>query len=319
MVGFLRSRDRFLLTTHDFPDGDGLGSQMALHRALVQCGKTSFLLNPSPTPLKYSLVDPGHEIRVFEKQTALPDVQAVLVLDTGELSMMGPLAKPIADSKLPVLFIDHHVSHSLPPGPHLIDESSAATAELVFRLRTALGVDLDLESAQALYLALATDTGWFRYARTSPFTHTMAAQLLAAGVEPEALHRSVFARETPQKLRFLGHCLEKVQLTEGGQIAWLSLSVPDRNHYGATVEDTESYLGFLANLEGVRVTALFREEDDGRTKISLRGLDGTEVIGVAQALGGGGHRFAAGARVKGKLEPTIQGVLQLCSALVSGC
>jgi bifunctional oligoribonuclease and PAP phosphatase NrnA len=289
---------------------------MALHFALRQLGKTTFLINPGPTPEKYSLVDPRNEIEVFSPSKSLPKVDGVLIFDTNELSMMGPLSAALQSLSVPLSFIDHHVpSAELTPLSYA-DPKKAATSELVYELMENLGAPLSLESAVGLYVAVTTDTGGFRYARTSAYTHRMAAALIEQGVAPEEVQRSIYARETPAKLKLLGHTLEGTQLSEGGEIAWITISLADRLRYGATVEDTESFLGLLGNLQGVRMALLFREEEGGKVKLSARGYDGVEVLGLASLYGGGGHRFSAGARVEGTLNAVASQVLSSAKQLL---
>lgn len=308
----LRRFDHFLLTTHDLPDGDGLGSQMALSLALKQLGKTATVLNPSPTPEKFSLVDPTKQIKVYQSGTLLP-VDAVLVLDTNEIDRLGILARPIRALGKPIVFIDHHVLEKSPGPSHFLDEHYAATGEMVHALCQALGVKLDYPIALALYVALVTDTAGFRYRRTSPASHRMAAELLEAGVEPEKVHHSIFARESTAKLKLLGHTLEGLQTTPEGKIAWVTIRQTDREHYGATIEDTESFLGALTLLKDVEFALLFREEEPNRVKISFRGLNQRPVVELASQFGGGGHRFAAGARVTGPLPDVVAQVVAACS------
>lgn len=301
LVQFLKSGSRFLLTTHDFPDGDGLGSQMGLHFALRALGKTTFLLNPGPTPEKYQLVDPRGEIEVYSKGQALPQVDGALIFDTNEVSMLGQLSGPLQSLGVPLCFIDHHMPSAELNPLCFTNPEKAATAELVYELILALGAPLGKDSAVGLYVAVCTDTGGFRYGRTRATTHRMVAELLQQGVSPEQVHRAIYSRDTLSKLKLLGHTLEGTQLSENGEIAWVSISLSDRLRYGATVEDTESFLGFLGNLQGVRLALLFREEEGGKVKLSARGYDGVEVLGLAALFGGGGHRFSAGARLIGTL------------------
>ncbi len=308
----LRTLDRFLLTTHDYPDGDGLGSQVALHRALLKLGKHSVILNPGGTPEKFSIVDPEGQITVHSAAHTLPEFDAVVILDTNELKMLGSLVTPLQKQGKPFIFIDHHAPEAMPPGNHFVDERFAATGEMVFNLIQALGVELDGVMATALYVAIFTDTGGFRYRRTSALSHQIASALLSKGVEPETVHRAVFARESAAKMRLLGRTLENLELSQDGRVAWVSIPLDTRDSYGATIEDTESFIGFLTLLSGVEIAVLFREEEGNRVKVSLRGMGSRPILEIARALGGGGHRFAAGARLSGSLDSVIKKVLERC-------
>jgi len=310
----LRRNQRFLITTHVQPDGDGIGSEIGLYHYLLGAGKKAWIYNPSPTPEKFELLDPGKIIHVFKESDPLPEVDCVIIVDTNEVKMLGPLAGAIEKSKLPVLFVDHHVKELQDTTHHLIDEQSGSSGELVYRFLKSQGAQLNFEIAQALYVAILTDTGNFRYQRTSPETHEIVADLLRLGVKPEQVFQSVFGKDSAEKVRLLGKTLQSLKMECQGQFAWVTISKSDRQLSKATVEDTESFIGHLTVLKGVKVVALFREEDNGTTKLSLRGLKNQPVIEIAKKFGGGGHRFAAGAKVSKSLQETIDSVLKEVSS-----
>lgn len=311
-LDILRSSNRLLVTTHDFPDGDGLGSQMALVRGLQSLGKTCHALNPGPTPEKFALVDPAQQIRIFTPGAPLPAVDAIVIVDTAELKLMGAMEAPIRAAGVPIVYVDHHTAEAPAGETHFVRETYAATGELVHALLSGLRVKLDEGMATALYVAIVTDTAGFRFKRTSPRSHRIAAQLLECGVKPETVYHQIYARESAQKMRLLGYALERLQVSPDGQIAWVTLPRAEREKFGATIEDTESFIGFLTVLQGVQIAALFREEDDGRTKVSLRGMGQTPVLEIARAAGGGGHVFAAGARVSRPMAEVAAQVLADC-------
>lgn len=305
----LRSKSKILITTHIQPDGDGIGSEMALFRALQQSGKEAYVVNPSPTPEKFEILDPENLIRVFDGSFPLPKVDAVVILDTNEVKMLAQMASAVHSLAVPILFIDHHVKELQDVSEHLIDESVGSSGELVYRYLESEGIELNLEIATALYVAIVTDTGNFRYQRTSSKTHEIAATLLRKGVRPEAVFQSIYGKDSPQKLRLLGNTLQNLQLSRDGKIAWVTISKEARSSHLATIEDTESFIGHLTLLKGVRIAALFREEDNGTTKLSLRGIHNQPVIEIAKKFGGGGHRFAAGAKIKKPLLEAVKEVL----------
>lgn len=299
---------RFLLTTHANPDGDGLGSQMAMHFYLKKVGKESHVINPGPTPAKFRAVDPRGEIRVFHLGAKLPKVDEIFIFDTNDVRMLGPMAAPVQALGAPIAFIDHHVPEAVKLDEHLIDEQYAATGELVFTLLRGLRADIDEEMARALYVAIVTDTGSFRFKRTSPRTHQVAAELLQRGVLPERVFRDVYSRDSLAKVKLLGYLLDNLHTTPDGRIAWMTVPKALRDKYGATVEDTESYVNQLGYVQGVDIAMLFREEDDGKIKVSLRGMGEIAVVGLAKEFGGGGHRHAAGMRVSAPLDEVVRKV-----------
>jgi phosphoesterase RecJ-like protein len=306
----IREKKRFLLTTHVQPDGDGIGSQMGLYGFLKSRGKEVFIINPSPTPEKFSIADPKGVIRTFVKGDSLPAVDAVIIVDTNETKMLGDLAGAVEKLGAPILFIDHHVKELKDTSGHLIDEKMSSSGELVYHFIQSEGGEVDSAMAVALYVAIVTDTGNFRFQRTSPTTHEIAAALLKKGVKPESIFQSIYSHDSIDKLRLLGETLKSVQLSPNGKIAWVSITKEARKNSNATVEDTESFIGHLSVLKGVCVAALFREEDNGTTKLSLRGLRNQPVVNFAKKFGGGGHQFAAGAKINKPLASAISEVIQ---------
>ncbi len=302
----IRKLDRFLITTHIFPDGDGLGSEMAMHFYLKKSGKKSTVLNLSPTPAKFQLVDPRNEIQLYTAGQKLPPVDAVLVMDTSDWKMLAGLADPIRALGVPIIFLDHHVSEIDDVDNHMIDEQYASTGELVYDFLRALKADIDAEMALAVYVSIVTDTSSFRFKRTTARSHTIAAELLQKGISPESVYQYIYARDSLAKIRLLGYVLEDIKTSSDERIAWLTVTREIRNQYKATIEDTEAFVGQLTLIDGIEIGMLFREDDDGRIKVSLRGKGEIPVIGIAKKFGGGGHRHAAGIKMQTTLDEAIR-------------
>ncbi len=317
-AALIRAHSRFLLTTHASPDGDGLGSEIALAGLLRSLGKTVAILNPHATPEKFQLVDPLHRIQVFSQGQVLAPADLIFVLDTNEPRMLGEMEKPIWAMGKRVVFVDHHVPDGLSAEDHLVHEGYGATGELIFELFEACGQNLTEEAALGIYVAIVTDTGGFRYRRTRAKTHLVAAKCLDAGVAPEGVFQKIYAQNSIGKTRLLGHLLEKVQLGVGGKMAWMEVPKKLRESYGATIEDTEAFINHLTLLEGVEIAALYREDPDGRIKVSLRGTGVVPVVGIAQEFGGGGHHFAAGMRIEGALASVVRKINEACEKLLKG-
>jgi phosphoesterase RecJ-like protein len=317
IVNLLRDAKSFLVTTHYLPDGDGLGAQLALHRALLHLGKHSYAINGSPTPEKFQLVDPRHEIRLYRPGETLPAVDLVVVMDTNDFQMLGPMEAPVRELGARVLFVDHHVAEGLDRALHLIDESYGSTGELVFDLLTQLGAEIDFEMATALYSAIITDTNHFRFKRTTSRSHRAAALLLEKGVQPEKVYQAIYAHDSLAKVRLLGHVLQNISSTPDGKIVWITIPLETRQRFGATIEDTESYVNQVTLMEKVDIGIVFREDEDGRIKISIRGNGGVPVYEIAKNFGGGGHRHAAGARLRLSLEAAIREVVAAAAEALS--
>jgi phosphoesterase RecJ-like protein len=213
----LRQNRRFLISTHVQPDGDGIGSEIALYHHLKKTGKEAWVINPSPTPEKFEVIDPSRIIQVFSSGLKVPDVDTVIIVDTNEVKMLGALAPVVENLKVPILFVDHHVKELQDTSGHLIDEKSGSSGEIVYRFIKSQGTELTFEMAQALYVAILTDTGNFRFQRTSPSTHETVADLLRTGVKPEQVFQSVFGKDSAEKLRLLGKTLQTLKLECQGQ------------------------------------------------------------------------------------------------------
>lgn len=308
----IRDHQSFLITTHALPDGDGLGSAVALHLYLEKMGKKAFLWTPSPVPAKFGLLDPARKIKVYSLMDSIPTVDVIFIMDTNELKMLGALQKPVEGSKAVKVFVDHHVRDTqASESEHLIDEKCSSTGELVYNFLEHLKADLDTPMALALYVAILTDTASFRYKRTTARSHQIASELLKKGVLPERVYQEIYARDSLAKTRLYGRVMEGLQLSSSGKVVWGVVTDKDRTHFGASIEDTESFIDHLTHIAGVQICILFREEADGVVKVSLRGNGDVPVFDIARKFGGGGHRHAAGARIKGVLADVSQ---QVCEA-----
>jgi len=299
-----------VLTTHVNADGDGAGSEVAMLRWLEDRGVEGVIVNPTPFPDAYGFLLEGtsaftpHEA---EGRNALRRADVILVLDTSERHRLGEVAGHLDDTRVAV--VDHH-----PPGEEAIadvearDPGACATGELVHDLIRVEESKLTLSQARALYVAVTTDTGSFRFGNTSPRTHEIAAALLRHGVDVQEMYRRLYGRFTPAHLALLRRALETLETTDEGRVAWIVLRHRDLEDTGATPEDREGIVEYARRLRGVEVALLFRELPDGRCKISLRSNGPADVSAVAREFGGGGHVKASGALVEVPLETAVEQV-----------
>jgi bifunctional oligoribonuclease and PAP phosphatase NrnA len=292
----VRSNDRFLLVTHENPDGDALGSLFAMHGVLRLLGKEVVMFISSdefPLPYEYRFFDLEHGV-----VTAVPDdlcARVVIFLDCGNIDR-APEA--LRDPGLRILNVDHHHDNTrFGTVDHVVPEASC-TAEIVWDLMGSLGVEATPEIADALYVGLVTDTGKFMYENTGTRAHVMAAALIDAGVDVHAIYRRLYEGIPEAKLRLLALALGAVRRFDEGR---LTMSRITREHFadaGAEDSYSEGIVDHLRGVEGTKVAALVRElNGDGppRAKVSLRAADpAVDVSAIARAGGGGGHRQAAG-------------------------
>jgi bifunctional oligoribonuclease and PAP phosphatase NrnA len=296
VVEELRSAERFLLTTHEGPDGDGLGSLLALNQMLAQMGKDSVMFlgaKEFPLPVEYRFL-PMEE--VFHEPPADVVDRVLVFLDCGNIDRM-PVDFLQRDGAR-VINIDHHHDNTLFGGINLVDTEASCTAEIVYELSKRLGTQMTPEIASALYVGLVTDTGRFSYENTKPAAHRMAAELIEAGVDVDDTHRRLYERVPLEKARLVARALEKIERFDENRIAVTYISLDDYAETGGSEVLTEGIIDHVRALEGTKVAAVIRDKTDGgrsARKVSLRSSDGeADVSAIARLHGGGGHRRAAG-------------------------
>jgi phosphoesterase RecJ-like protein len=299
-----------LITTHVNPDGDGLGSEMGLYRFLTARRKKATVLNASPTPNFYEFLDPEGFIQPYRRGDPLPEgVDLMVALDFGKWERLGPMSEVASNSGLPVLCIDHHPSEGEFGEPQVINDRACATGEIVYDLLKSYGDPLSPPAAEALYTAIMTDTGSFRFTNTNARTHLIIADLMNVGVNPATVYSHIYESSHPARLRLLGLTLSELQVSTDGRIGWIAVTQEMLRKAGARPEDTEDFVDLPRTLDGVQVSILFIELATGIIRTSIRSKGIVRVNEVAMSLGGGGHPFAAGIRVKGPLDEAIGRVL----------
>ena len=302
-----------VITTHANADGDGAGSEVALAAFLRARGVEAWIVNPTPFPesCAFLLPDPGWAIPTpgDEASRRCREADLAVVLDTAEVPRIGRVKGLIRD--LPKVVIDHH-----PPGRRAIegvvfrDTAACATGALVFELIERAGGPWDEAMARALYIAVLTDTGGFRFTNTSPACLRVAARLVELGAAPEELYRAAYGRFRPRRFELLREALATLTVHENGRLAWMIVPKEAYDRLEATVEDLEGFVDVPRDVAGVEVAVLFRTTSDGRIKVSLRSLPPLDVNVIAVELGGGGHVRAAAAVVKGPLEDAVERVVR---------
>jgi len=292
----IRSADKFVLLTHEHPDGDALGSLVGMHRILCALGKDSVMFMAAdefPLP---------HEYRFFRfdgLQSHPPedlDERTIVFLDCGNIDR-NPIEAFKGDDAH-ILNIDHHHDNTRFGTVNHVVEDASCTAEIVWDLMEPLAVGPTIEIAEALYVGLVTDTGKFMYENTGPRAHVMAAELIAAGIDVHGIYRRLYEGMPYAKLELLGRALASLERVDDGMLTFSYIDRDDFRMAGAEESYSEGIIDHLRSVEGTKVAALARELFDGdgaRKKVSLRSTDGAiDVSVIARAGGGGGHRRAAG-------------------------
>jgi bifunctional oligoribonuclease and PAP phosphatase NrnA len=293
----LRRADKLLLTTHENPDGDALGSLLAMHWILKELGKDSLMfMSPDEFPLPWEYRGWTFEGMVGEPPADVNE-RTVVFLDCGNIDRM-PMAF-LQEKGVHILNIDHHHDNTRFGTFNLVVPEASCTAEIVWRLGKELGAEIAAPIADALYVGLVTDTGRFSYENTTPEAHRMAAELIEAGVEPHRVYRRLFEDLPFSRLQLLQRALASVERHDGGAITIAHLTKRDFEETGALETDAEGIVDHMRAVEGTSVAVLVREllngEREGKRKVSLRATDSrVDVSRVARELGGGGHPQAAG-------------------------
>jgi phosphoesterase RecJ-like protein len=292
----IRSGDRFLLTTHENPDGDALGSLLAMHNILGTLGKDSVMFLAAkefPLPVEYRFL-PLEE--VFHEPPADIADRVVIFLDCGNIDRMP--ADFLQNGENKVINVDHHHDNTRFGTVNLVDVEASCTAEIVYDLAGLLDVPLTPEIANALYVGLVTDTGKFMYENTDARSHRMAAGLIEAGVEVNEVYRRLYEHAPIEKLRLLARALEGITVRNDGRLAVTYISTEDYTATGASEALTEGIIDHLRTIDGAVVAAVVRDQaESGRAarKVSMRSTDGrVDVSAIARVHGGGGHLRAAG-------------------------
>lgn len=304
---------KVVLSTHLNADGDGAGSQAATAHWLTRRGLLPTIVNPTPFPDAFRFLL-GEDTGAWtpadaDGEQAMREADVFLVLDTAEPSRLGAVMSRTEGRRM--LVIDHHPATSSSVGDVVVcDPAACATGELVFDLIRIAGDKVTRPEAEGLYVAIATDTGSFRYANTTASTHEITADLLRAGVDPEEMYLRIYAQYTPEGLELVRLALGRLRVADDLPVAWISLRQADLAQTGASKEDLEGIVEYARRIRGVRVALLFRELHDGTTKVSLRSTGDADVASVARRLGGGGHVKAAGVVVAENLEATEAKVMQ---------
>jgi phosphoesterase RecJ-like protein len=312
---------RIVLTTHINPDGDALGSQISLGRFLVSAGKLVQIVNQDPAPeiLSY-LEDPALPVESYDAEShemVLRDADLVILVDNSAPDRLGSMEPAMDRVAAKTLCIDHHPTRDAPWAHNIVDVESCATTVMIFELTRGRGWTPDLASAEAIYVGLATDTGFFRFNSTNAHGHDVAAALLRLGVRPARAYREVYERNSVAFTRLLGHALADLRLDAEGAIASVTLDRQLIERLGAENEDTSEITTVLLALDGVLLVVLFRELDDRRVKVSLRSKGDLDVHQLATEFGGGGHRNASGIVLTDRLEKVVPTILARAESLVA--
>ena len=300
----LRAGRSVAISTHINADGDGCGSETALSRLLGQMGIRSKIVNPTPWPEMYKFLL-GVDVKDASDQGAkgLKDADVLVVLDISDVKRLGVLAEAVRRLTIPKLVIDHHLPSDEPPSTLMVaDTTACATGELIYDFATVLGLKVTPDIARALYVALLTDTGGFRFSNTTARCLSIAGQLISSGVEPEEMYGRLYASMPVGRLHLLRDALATLEVDPEYGISWISVAAGAAEQYGLRSEDLEGIAEHPRSIGGTRLAVFFRDLGHDKVKASFRSTGDVDVNKFAKQFGGGGHARAAGALIDGNLE-----------------
>ncbi|MFH1860425.1 MAG: bifunctional oligoribonuclease/PAP phosphatase NrnA [bacterium] len=309
--------ERFIITSHVRPDGDSIGTQLALGIMLNEMGKKVTILNEDPIPKSYSFLPHSDWIKSSLNNDSQFDV--AIILDCSEWERVGRIA-PIAQKADVIVNIDHHVDGIGLGKYNYIDPSAAAVAEQAYRLLKHMKKPLTYELALCLYTGIMTDTGSFKHGNTTVNSHHIVSEFLKAGVKPDFVYRMLYERNSSSSLVLQGMLLSSMQMSNDGCVAWTSITQEILKKVGYIVEfEPESVLGMIRSIEGVNVVLLFRDLGEDKIKVNFRSKNGVDVWQIARNFDGGGHKQAAGCVINGTLEVVQEMVLHKIMEVMNYC
>lgn len=314
-VDLIDHAENILLTTHIRPDGDACGCVRALMEAIQQLGKKAQPLFMSPLAAWYeSLFDEKpaileNDVQPNQLADRYADVDLVVIVDTDSHVQLPGFSQWLAESGKKTLVIDHHISGDGLGDVSLVDAAAAAAGEIVFDLIKFAGWKMNEHIAESIFIALSTDTGWFKFGNTDSRIFHTAAELIDAGARPNVIYRLLYQSFTPSRLYLMTRMLDHLQLHADGRIATQYILREDFDETGASGPDTENLIDECQRIESVEAAALFTELADGGFRCSLRSKGKVDVRKIAQKYGGGGHTLASGVNLKGTRQECIQNIV----------
>jgi len=312
---------RIVLTTHVNPDGDGLGSELALANHFHATGREAWIVNYSPTPAQYRFLDPdGTRLLLYDPPRHNPllrDADLIIVVDTNHPDRLVSMKEAVLSSPAAKVVIDHHLEPDTFAALYVIDDTTCATGEIIFRLLESLGAaHVTPASATALYTAIMTDTGSFRYPKTDADVHRIVAQLIECGADPSAIFQQVYEQGPAGRLQLLGEVLAGMHIAHGGRVCALQVTQEMLQRTGTTIADTDAFVPYALSIGGVQIGLMFSEVD-GAIKVNFRSKGDIRINELAKLFGGNGHMNAAGASVANRrLKDVVTEVLARASEFV---
>jgi len=315
VVDCLRGGKKAVICGHSMPDGDSVGSVLAMSFLLRAIGIECYVVTSDGVPAMYSYL-PG--VNSFLSCCDLPEsCDLAVVLDCTDLNRLGEDIREYIDRIPKVVNVDHHVSNQFFGHCNYVDATAAATGEIVHELVALLGVPLSKDIAINLYSAIVMDTGSFKFDNTTDKTHEVAAKLIRTGIDTGQINRNLFEKKDLVHLKLLGYAMGQLATAAGGKVAWVTIPFAVMQEFGARDEHADGIINYPRTLDGVEVGLLFREVSPGKFKIGFRSKKNVDVNQLAANFGGGGHPRASGCLLEGTREEVEQKVVDMCIRFIN--
>ncbi|MFQ5639225.1 MAG: bifunctional oligoribonuclease/PAP phosphatase NrnA [bacterium] len=311
---------RFVLTTHVNPDGDGLGAQAALASFLNDLNKDVFIYNSSPVPENYKFLDPDEHMEVYDPglhKEILHTADYILILDISDWNRLRRVGEDIRNLQTRKICVDHHPTQESFGDLKLVDKKACSTGEIVYDLIKFCEGQISPKIAEALYTCIMTDTGSFKFSNTNSRAFKISAELVECGMNPQKLYEKVYEHQSVNKIRLFGHAMRYLQVEENGKVAVVQVTQRLLKKMGAKPHDTEGFADYPRVIDGVEVSIIFVELDDSLIKISLRSGGNVIINSIAKKFGGGGHLYAAGAVIRGTIQEYLPKILKEVSFVLN--
>ncbi len=304
---FLKRNSHFILSTHVNPDGDGLGSQIALHDFLEQKNKKCYIVNQDKTPQRYLFLDMESVIQAPDGRQLNPKLlqkAALIIIDANHIERIGSVGPMMQPHVKEIFIIDHHLTDEEIVKKNFILEQATSTGEIIYHILHSMNASFNYKSAQALYTSILTDTGSFRFPKTDWRTHHIVSELLKEGVNPSAVFQEVYENSSPGRLRLLAVFLNNLTFDCDNKLAFSYVTEKMVEDSGASNEEMDGFVNMPLENRGVRVSVLVKFYKD-QIKAALRSKGAIDVSAVAQHFGGGGHFNASGFRMQNNGNYTV--------------
>lgn len=307
VIESIKKNKRFLLSSHVNPEGDALGSLIAMHNLLKKIGKKVTIVCDDKPPKMYGFL--LKSIKIYAKKLKSLDYDAAIIVDCPEMARIGRACANILKDK-PIINIDHHVSNKYFGDINFVDANACSVGEIIYGIFKKMRVGIDRQSAVALYTAIMTDTGSFRYENTTPKCMNIAGELLKYGIKPQKLSEMIYETSNFPEMRLLGLSLSQMRRTKDGDICWIMATKEMIKRASAQKCTTERFINFPRSIEGAKVAIFFKQaHKPGYVKVSFRSKVNVDVNKIARHFGGGGHRAASGCEIKGSMRKAEKMVL----------